>query len=284
MRESRRSVVVGGDGKIAVLVSGGKDSTATLLLALGEHGKENVVPVFADTGFEASDTYEYLDYLERELGIEVVRLRNPEGYDLPSLILKKKRFPNSRMRFCTALLKQAPVALYLMERKDIRELWMGVRAGESKQRAEKYGNLTPEDTWNYAEWLSNNGYLRKRHLKELTHIQCRFPIVNWTEDEVFNYLGERGIEPNPLYIKGHRRVGCFPCVLGSWADFRACRQTEEGKKNILKLREIEKHLNAQGYNTRLKDHITAKELVRKLELGDAQGNLFCEEVCELCRT
>ncbi len=268
---------------IAVLVSGGKDSTATLLLAIEKHGKDNVLPIFTDTGFEASETYKYLSYLEDRLGVEIIRLKNPDGDDLVSLILKKKRFPNSRMRFCTALLKQVPVALYLMERKDVKELWFGIRAEESRRRKEKYGNLTPEDTWNYAEWLNNNGYLRKRDLEKLTHIRCRFPIVNWMEERVFSYLKEKDIKPNPLYSKGHSRVGCYPCILGSWKDYKACWQTEEGRRNILKLRRIEETLNAQGYNTKLKDHITANRLIRRLELNEAQGDMFCEEVCELCK-
>ncbi|MFC4102868.1 phosphoadenosine phosphosulfate reductase domain-containing protein [Paenibacillus xanthanilyticus] len=47
-------------------VSGGKDSTAMWLLAIEKGVK--VEPVFADTGNEHPMTYEYLDYLERELG------------------------------------------------------------------------------------------------------------------------------------------------------------------------------------------------------------------------
>ena len=270
--------------KIAVLVSGGKDSTATLLLAIEKHGEDNIVPIFTDTGFEASETYRYLNYLENQLGVKIIKLRNPEGYDLPLLILKKKRFPNSRMRFCTALLKQVPAALYLMQRKDVGELWFGIRASESRRRKEKYGRLSPEDTWDYAEWLNNNGYLRKRHLEKLTHIRCRFPIVNWTEKQVFRYLGEKGIEPNPLYTRGHKRVGCYPCILGSWRDYKACWQTEEGKSNILKLKELEERLNNMGYYTRIKDHISARELVKRLEMENSQSTLFCDEVCGLCAT
>ncbi|MFP3757983.1 phosphoadenosine phosphosulfate reductase family protein, partial [Cupriavidus sp. SIMBA_020] len=53
-----------------VSLSGGKDSTATLLVALEQHGAENVRAVFADTGNEHEETYEYaLDYLPRALGI-----------------------------------------------------------------------------------------------------------------------------------------------------------------------------------------------------------------------
>ena len=43
-----------------VSVSGGKDSTATLLLALELHGRENVRAAFADTGNEHGATYDPL--------------------------------------------------------------------------------------------------------------------------------------------------------------------------------------------------------------------------------
>ncbi len=68
----RRDVV--GDGMIrhVVSVSGGKDSTATLLLALEEHGLSRVTVVMADTGNEHQATLEYaLDYLPAALGIQV---------------------------------------------------------------------------------------------------------------------------------------------------------------------------------------------------------------------
>ncbi|ETT30700.1 hypothetical protein C161_27388 [Paenibacillus sp. FSL R5-192] len=49
-----------------ISLSGGKDSTALWLEAL-EQGVE-VVPVFADTGNEHHQTYEYVEYLEKQLG------------------------------------------------------------------------------------------------------------------------------------------------------------------------------------------------------------------------
>ena len=45
-----------------VSVSGSKDSTALLLLAI-ERGAENLQAVFADTGHEHAQTYEYVQYL-----------------------------------------------------------------------------------------------------------------------------------------------------------------------------------------------------------------------------
>lgn len=57
-----------------ISMSGGKDSTAMALLAL-EQEAENVHFVFADTGHEHAQTYEYVDYLEQRLGIKIVRLK-----------------------------------------------------------------------------------------------------------------------------------------------------------------------------------------------------------------
>jgi phosphoadenosine phosphosulfate reductase len=54
------------------------------------------------------------------------------------------------------------------------------------------------------------------------------PIVNWTDDEVDNYIEERGILVNPLRTEGYPSIGCAPCTLpvaegddprsGRWAD------------------------------------------------------------------
>jgi 3'-phosphoadenosine 5'-phosphosulfate sulfotransferase (PAPS reductase)/FAD synthetase len=49
-----------------VSVSGGKDSTALLLLAI-ERQTENLQAVFADTGHEHQQTYEYVQYLSEKV-------------------------------------------------------------------------------------------------------------------------------------------------------------------------------------------------------------------------
>ena len=58
-----------------VSVSGGKDSTATLLLALDRFPRESIVPIFCDTGNEHDAVYSYLDYLELALDIRIHRLK-----------------------------------------------------------------------------------------------------------------------------------------------------------------------------------------------------------------
>jgi len=58
-----------------VSVSGGKDSAATLLLALSRFRKDRIVPIFCDTGHEHDEVYRYLDYLELALDLRIHRLR-----------------------------------------------------------------------------------------------------------------------------------------------------------------------------------------------------------------
>lgn len=61
--------------KHVISVSGGKDSAATLLIALARCPRADVVPIFCDTGNEHDDTYAYLDYLEQALDIKITRLK-----------------------------------------------------------------------------------------------------------------------------------------------------------------------------------------------------------------
>lgn len=64
-------------GKVVhvVSVSGGKDSLATLLLALNRCPRGSVAPIFCDTDNEDQQVYEYLDYIEQALGLTIKRLR-----------------------------------------------------------------------------------------------------------------------------------------------------------------------------------------------------------------
>lgn len=39
------------------------------------------------------------------------------------------------------------------------------------------------------------------------------PIIDWSDDDVWDYLHSRGIEGNPLYKEGWTRIGCVGCPL-----------------------------------------------------------------------
>ena len=39
------------------------------------------------------------------------------------------------------------------------------------------------------------------------------PILDWTDEDVWEFLHHYGCEGNPLYKCGHRRVGCIGCPM-----------------------------------------------------------------------
>lgn len=128
-----------------VSVSGGKDSTATLLVALELHG-QRVRAAFADTGNEHEATYDYVRFLHERLGVSIHWLRRdlseewwhrrdfvrdkwpakgvpddvvrrvlavfekgPTSNPYLDLCIIKGRFPSRKAQFCTQYLKTEPL-------------------------------------------------------------------------------------------------------------------------------------------------------------------------------
>lgn len=209
-----------------ISISGGKDSTALWLLAK-ERETENMKVIFFDVGHEHPTTYEYIQYLQKELGEitiikpdfteQIIRKRDtvqtkwrnegvsesiidealevlkPTGIPFLDMCLWKGRFPSTMARFCTQELKVIPVyeQIYmpLLEEGKHVVSWQGIRAQESRKRAQM---TEREDT--------PEGYEIYR------------PLIHWDVYDVFKMHDKHGIKPNPLYTQGMGRVGCMPCI------------------------------------------------------------------------
>ena len=53
------------------------------------------------------------------------------------------------------------------------------------------------------------------------HMRYYRPLIHWSAGNVFSYAAARGLDPNPLYLQGMSRVGCFPCINASKPELRA---------------------------------------------------------------
>lgn len=116
----------------------------------------------------------------------------PTGVPYLDLCMWKGRFPSSQAQFCTEQLKDLPISEYIvgpMLKNGPVLQWLGMRAEESVRRS-----LQPR--FNHHE----NGSMLWR------------PIQAWTEADVWAMHRRHGLLPNPLYARGARRVGCWPCV------------------------------------------------------------------------
>lgn len=204
--------------KIVVGVSGGKDSTALALYMIDNEIECEFY--FCDTGWEHPQTYEYIDYLEKKIG-KIIRIEPELKFE--DLVKKKKMFPSRRFRYCTQFLKVNPFKKHYGIEKEFRDDLISVtgeRSEESPSRAKK--PVFEKDTW-------MGCYMWR-------------PIKDWSWEDVFAIAKHHDIKPNPLYTKGFKRVGCFPCIYANKPDYKALNRDPFGKERIEVIKYLEETL------------------------------------------
>lgn len=189
------------EGPIEISYSSGKDSDVILELA-----KMADIPyraIYKQTSIDPSGTTKHA----KEMGAAVIRPKRT-FFDL----VKQKGCPTRRARFCCTDLKEYKV---------LDRAVQGIRRSESSKRAKNYHE--PEICRIYSGGAKTRVYL---------------PILEWTDEDVAQFIAERGIKCHPLYYdeqgKFHveRRLGCIGCPL----------QSDNGKSDYLKYPKMLKQL------------------------------------------
>lgn len=214
--------------RVIASISGGQDSAA-MSLYLHELGIEHE-RVFLDTGWESPTTYEYLrGELPKAIG-PITWLRGER--QMEDLIRHKGMFPGRLIRFCTQELKVRPMTRYLRglmeEGQDVVNT-VGIRAAESAARAQ------------LKEWEWQDGF------------DCEVwrPLLQWTEQDVIDIHRRHGLRPNPLYLLGAKRVGCWPCIYARKSEIRLIAETDPAR--IVRLRVLEDEVGAAARRRATRD-------------------------------
>lgn len=123
-------------------MSGGKDSAALAVHMLREYPNHTFELVFADTGAELPETYEYLERFEAVMGVQITRIT---ALDMLGIRAKRSRtpfdvilyeyygsyLPSPRARWCTRMLKIKPFEKYVGT--DKAYSYIAIRADENRQ-------------------------------------------------------------------------------------------------------------------------------------------------------
>jgi len=185
-----------------LLFSGGKDSIVMLHLAAKAFWPARLpFPVMhVDTGHNFDEVIEFRDRTVERLGVRLVVGSVQEDIDA-GRVVEDTRPGASRNRLQTATLLRS------IEEGRYDAVFGGARRDEEKARAkervfsfrDEFGQWDPKnqrpELWN----LYNGRHKPGEHLRI-------FPLSNWTELDIWQYIADEGIELPPLYYAHHRQV------------------------------------------------------------------------------
>jgi phosphoadenosine phosphosulfate reductase len=156
--------------------SGGKDSITIHQLCV--EGGINFVAHFN----RAMEPPEIIKFIRDEYPNVIIHHPDPTMWQL----IEKNRFPPTQnMKYCCGALK---------EKHGEGLVITGIRAEESSKRK---GRKQIE-------------VCRNKIGKRFIH-----PILNWTEEEVWEFIKMRGLPYPSLYDEGRKRIGCVICPMGN---------------------------------------------------------------------
>jgi sulfate adenylyltransferase subunit 2 len=186
----------------ALLFSGGKDSIVMLALAERAFWPARIpFPVMhVDTGHNFPEVIEFRDRRVAELGVRLIVASVQESIDAGRVVEETGRHA-SRNRLQTVTLLDA------VEEHRFDALFGGARRDEEKARAkervfsfrDEFGQWDPKnqrpELWN----LYNTRIRRGEHLRV-------FPLSNWTELDVWDYIGREELAIPSIYYSHERQV------------------------------------------------------------------------------
>lgn len=217
-----------------VSFSGGKDSTAMLLMML-ERGEDIHSVVFFDTGWEFPQMHDHIARVEEYAGIEIVKLKPEKSFDYwvldrPVVGRKGKNkgiqyrrgngWPSPMRRWCT--------------REKVRSMNLYLDSVKNPVSCVGYGSD------------------EAHRVKVNSKYPCRYPLLEYdkTEQDCLDYCLERGFDWGGLYGI-YRRVSCYCCPLQRISDLKKLRKNfpELWSKTLYTDKMIQDNIGFHGYNT-----------------------------------
>ena len=218
----------------ALLFSGGKDSITLVQLAKKAFapGKVPFPLVHIDTGHNFPEALEYRDWLAKEVGAELI-VRKVED------TIKVKQLTEPKGKFASRNWLQTYTLLDTIEEFKFDACIGGARRDEEKARAKErifsvrndFGEWEPK-LQRPELWSIYNGRIQKGENVRV------FPISNWTELDVWNYIKEEKIPLPSIYFSHEREVLIHEGQLIAVSSFITIDDTDVIEKKKVRYRTV----------------------------------------------
>ncbi|MBU6158955.1 MAG: sulfate adenylyltransferase subunit CysD [Bacteroidetes bacterium] len=218
----------------ALLFSGGKDSITLVQLAKKAFapGKFPFPLVHIDTGHNFPEALEYRDWLAKEVGAELI-VRKVED------TIKAKNLTEPKGKFASRNWLQTYTLLDTIEEFKFDACIGGARRDEEKARAKERIFSVRND---FGEWDPKlqrpelwNIYNGRIHKGENVRV---FPISNWTELDVWNYIKTENIPLPSIYFAHEREVLVHEGQLIALSEFITIEETDIIVKKKVRYRTV----------------------------------------------
>jgi len=217
-----------------MLFSGGKDSIIMFHLARKAFfpAKVPFSLMHIDTGHNFPETIEFRDWLANESGVNMVVKYVQDSID-KGRVVEEVGYNASRNKLQTITLLDA------IEEMKYDCAMGGGRRDEEKARAkerffshrDEFGQWDPKnqrpELWNLFNGRKNMG----------EHFRV-FPISNWTEMDVWQYILMEGIAIPNIYFSHEREVFERDGILYAKTPFMSMKDSEKAEKRIVRFRTI----------------------------------------------
>lgn len=226
--------VAGQFEKSVLLFSGGKDSIVLVHLALKAFrpGKFPFPLLHIDTGHNFQEALDYRDYLSKRINEKLI-VRKVEDS------IKQKNLTQPKGKFASRNGLQTFTLLDAIEEFGFTACIGGARRDEEKARAKErifsvrneFGQWDPKlqrpELWN-----TFNGKVQPGENVRV------FPISNWTELDVWQYILRENIELPSIYFSHEREVLKYNNMLVAVSDFIDISATDQIEKKKVRYRTV----------------------------------------------
>ena len=215
-----------------LLFSGGKDSIVMLRLAEKAFAPAPIpFPVMhVDTGHNFPEVLEFRDKRVAELGVQLIVASVQEGID-KGLVREEPNGSRNRI--------QTPVLLEAAEKHKFDALFGGARRDEEKARAKERVFSFRDD---FGQWDPKNQrpelwslYNGRVHPGESIRV---FPLSNWTELDIWQYIHREDIEIPSIYFAHEREVFLRDGMIMAANSFAVPREGEEVFTDTVRYRTV----------------------------------------------